>query len=378
MTDTHAKHAALTTILAFHYQVLIGIERCFALKDGQSIWFESDGDVSQIGVTAFESIQYEVKDYADPLTDHHENLWKTLKNWLSKEFNHDKYSALVLHTTQPFGVRSSLKEWNQKDVVQRLQILNEIFATRSAKEKIPKNRSSIVNFQCIVMETEKEKLKELLGKVVLFTEADNEQQIKESILEKLVGIPRNNQASYLQGIIGFVYGSSNQNNWVVSKSAFNKKCEELTNIYCKRQFTLPSFTGREATEEEVLFYQEKPFVQKIECIEYAEVIPEAVGNWIELHNSLNEELDEAPQFRHAANKYQSQLVKQFQAKYRGRRRYASGFDPIMQSQDLYDEIIGEGPAPIDGYLSPPIEFKNGLIHAAMDDEERNLQWRIES
>jgi len=26
---------------------------------------------------------------------------------------------------------------------------------------------------------------------------------------------------------------------------------------------------------------------------------------------------------------------------------------------------------------PPIEYKNGLIHDAMDDEEQNLQWRVE-
>jgi hypothetical protein len=30
-----------------------------------------------------------------------------------------------------------------------------------------------------------------------------------------------------------------------------------------------------------------------------------------------------------------------------------------------------------GNVIPPIEYKNGLIHDAMDDDERNLKWKIE-
>ena len=26
---------------------------------------------------------------------------------------------------------------------------------------------------------------------------------------------------------------------------------------------------------------------------------------------------------------------------------------------------------------PPIEYKNGLIHDAMDDDERDLKWKVE-
>lgn len=74
------KNTALTTTLAFHYQVLIGLNKCFSLEEGQSVWFEKDGDVSLISPDALASTQTEVKDYAAPLTDHHENLWKTLKN----------------------------------------------------------------------------------------------------------------------------------------------------------------------------------------------------------------------------------------------------------------------------------------------------------
>ena len=108
MSGGQTKNAALTTALAFHYQLLIGLDKCFSLEEGQSVWFEKDGDVSLISPDTLASTQTEVKDYAAPLTDHHENLWKTLKNWMDPEFDHTKYGVLILHTTQAFGDRKSV------------------------------------------------------------------------------------------------------------------------------------------------------------------------------------------------------------------------------------------------------------------------------
>ncbi|MFP0983933.1 hypothetical protein ACLD0F_13700 [Acinetobacter baumannii] len=42
MADGQTKNSALTTALAFHYQVLIGLEKCFSLEENQAIWFEKD------------------------------------------------------------------------------------------------------------------------------------------------------------------------------------------------------------------------------------------------------------------------------------------------------------------------------------------------
>lgn len=118
--NNKVKNAALKTALSFHYQVLIGVEKCFLLKHEQSIYFEKDGDVSLLGNNAEQSTQIEAKNYTAPLTDHHENLWNTLKNWLDNAFEHHKYGALVLHTTQSFGSTTKLKGWNEKTAAQSL------------------------------------------------------------------------------------------------------------------------------------------------------------------------------------------------------------------------------------------------------------------
>ncbi|HBV20947.1 MAG TPA: hypothetical protein DEF07_04415 [Nitrosomonas sp.] len=374
MGGDQTKNAALTTALAFHYQFLIGLYYCFTMSEGQSIWFERDGDVSLIGETIEDSTQTEVKDYSDALTDHHENFWKTLRNWLTPEFKHKNYSSLVLHTTQAFGVMSSLRDWNEKTVDERMKIIKAICATRTPKELSVDKPKPIVQYQKSVIAVEEDKLRAVLAKVVLITQADDVKSVREKIQGRLIGIPKNNQTSYLEGIVGFVYGSADNKQWEISKCLFDQKCEELTSVYCRKQFTIPAFTGREATEKELALHEEKLFVEKIQCIEYEDVIPEAVGNWIELHNSLNEELDGAPQFRNTANQYQSQLVKQFKHKYSKEKRNCS--DIIRSSQNLYDDVIGEAPTGTEGYQSPPIEYKNGLIHDAMDNDELKLQWKV--
>lgn len=374
MSGSQTKSAALTTALAFHYQVLIGLDKCFALEDGQSVWFEKDGDVSLISPDALKSTQTEVKNYSDALTDHHENLWKTLKNWLAPEFNHAQYGILVLHTTQAFGATTRLKNWNLQNVEQRLQLLKDIFSERTPEQLNIEKPSEIIKLQKRVMVSDELLLKSVLGKVTLFTQADNEQALEMQIRSKPVGIPKNNLNSYLLGLIGFVYAQANQQSWSIKKQEFSVKCEELTALLCKKQFTFPTFSGYEASEQEVKLHQDRPFVQKITEIQHHEMIPDAVGNWIELQNSLLAELDEYPLYRDRTITYQNQLVKKYKLLYSSAQLEV--IDSIKSSKLLYNKIIAEQALNM-GIDIPPIEYKNGLIHDAMDDEDRDLKWRVD-
>ena len=374
MSGGLTKNAALTTALAFHYQMLIGLDKCFSIVDGQSVWFEKDGDVSLLAPSVTQSTQTEVKDYSAPLTDHHENLWKTLKNWLAPEFDHAQYSVLVLHTTQSFGATTRLKNWNTQSSEQRLQVLKDIFGERTEEQLNAKKPSDIIKLQKAVMAADKLLLQSVLGKVTLFTQADNAQELEKRILAKPVGIPRTNLNAYLHGLIGFVYAQATQQSWCIKHQDFSAKCEELTAQLCKKEFTFPAFTGHEASDQEVELHQDRPFVQKISDIEHHEMIPDAVGNWIELQNSLLEELDEYPLYKDKTTTYQNQLVKSF------KRAYSSAQLEMKHSTKssklLYNNTVSEHPLNI-GNDIPPIEYKNGLIHDAMDDDERDLKWRVE-
>jgi hypothetical protein len=374
MSGGQTKNAALTTALAFHYQVLIGLDKCFSLGEGQSVWFEKDGDLSLISPDALASTQTEVKDYAAPLTDHHENLWKTLKNWLAPEFDHTQYGILVLHTTQAFGATTRLKDWNTQSAEQRLEVLNAIFSERTEEQLNADKPSEVIKLQKAVMDSDELLLKSVLGKVTLFTQADNAQELEKQILSKPVGIPKNNQNSYLHGLVGFVYAQATQQSWSIKQQEFAAKCEELTTLLCKRKFTFPVFSGYEASELEVKSHQGRPFVRKIAEIDHHEMIPDAVGNWLELQNSLLEELDESALYKDKTVNYQNQLVKKYKLAYSSAQLETT--DAIKSSKLLYNKTIGEQPLNM-GNDIPPIEYKNGLMHDAMDDEERDLRWRVE-
>ena len=375
MSGGQTKNAALTTALAFHYQVLIGLDKCFSLVEEQSsVWFEKDGDVSLISPDELESTQTEVKDYAAPLTDHHENLWKTLKNWLAPEFDHMKYDALVLHTTQEFGATTRLKNWNTICSEQRLEVLKAIFSERTDEQLNADKPSNVIKLQKAVMASDELLLKRVLGRVTLFTQADKAQDLEKQIHSKLVGIPRNNLQNYLQGLVGFVYAEATQQSWNIKRHAFCDKCEELTALLCKKEFTFPVFLGNEASELEVQSYQDRPFVQKITEIEHHEMISDAVGNWLELQNSLMEELHEYVLYRDKTITYQNQLVKKYKLSYSSAQLKTT--DVIKTSKWLYNNTMGEQPLNM-GNDIPPIEYKNGLIHDAMDDEERDLKWKVE-
>ena len=368
------KNAALTTALAFHYQALIGLDKCFSLEEGQSVWFEKDGDVSLISADAMESTQTEVKDYSAALTDHHENLWKTLKNWLAPEFDHAQYGALVLHTTQAFGVTTRLKDWNSQSAAQRLQVLKDIFSERTEENLNAENLSNVVKLQKAVMATDELLLNNVLGKVTLFMQTDNAQVLKKKILSRPVGIPKSNLKSYLDGLIGYVYAQATQQSWSIKEQEFAAKCEELTALLCRKEFTFPVFSSYEASNLEVELYHDRLFVQKITEIEHHEMIPDAVGNWIEFQNSLLEQLYEYPLYKDKTNTYQNQLVKKYKLAYSSAQLEAK--DSIKDSKLLYNKTIGEQPLNM-GNDTPPVEYKNGLLHDAMDDEERDLKWRVE-
>ncbi|PAU89422.1 adenylate cyclase [Pseudomonas sp. WN033] len=377
MSGGQTKNAALTTALAFHYQVLLGLDKCFALEEGQSVWFEKDGDVSIMSPDALTSTQTEVKDYSAPLTDHHENLWKTLKNWLAPEFDHAQYGVLVLHTTQAFGATTQLKDWNTQTAEQRMQVLKDIFHSRPEDERNAEKPSDIIKLQkAVIVDAAHNDLIFVLEKIVLHVESADLETLKKSYFNKLSGyIPSSNRQAFAEGLIGFIYEQANDTEWVIYKAAFDQKREALTAKWGPALFTIPDFDARDATEDEVDIYVTELFAQKILEIEYEDVLPEAIGNWLELRNALIEELNGYPQFRETVSQYRERWIRAFSAKYRSACRKQSG--SVAISQDLYDKVTSEVPFGIEGYPNPDIIFRNGLIHDAMDDDERDLKWRVE-
>lgn len=67
---------------AISYQLIVTLEYCHDLVEGQTLWIEVYGDVT-VGGTS----QVEVKNFVDDLTDGHINFWNTLKTGFRQNSN---------------------------------------------------------------------------------------------------------------------------------------------------------------------------------------------------------------------------------------------------------------------------------------------------
>ena len=374
------KNTAMPTILAFHYQILLALQKCFAISSSQAVWIEKDGDISIISENKEDSEQIEVKDYENPLTDNHENFWKTLKNWLAPEFDHKQYAHLILHTTQIFGKNTKFSSWNNQDAETKLEILKSIYNKNIEKDNERKenelSETDIYQIQREIFENNEENtIKEVIEKIIINDESDDLDSLRKKFSECLKGsIPKYNQRFYIEALIGFIYSLATKEKWCIHENEFIAERERLTTYYCGKTIAIPQFQGKKASEEDIKNYEDKLFVRKIKDIKYETVLPEAIGNWIELRNTLNEELDENPLYKNETIKYQNQLITKYNYSY-SNAQLDSG-DNITRSKRLYNNVIGETPLPIDN-ITPPLAYKNGLIQDAMDNENINIKWKVE-
>lgn len=354
------KNSALITTQAFYYQNIVALEKCFNMQEGDSIYIEKDGDISHLTDNPNMGYQIEVKDVKTLLTDHNIAFWKTLRNWIAPEFNHYQYKHLILYTTQLFGKTTQLSNWNDKKPQEKLNILENIYSQSNSETEIKRIQETILN-------TSKDALLEIIEKVVINSASDNKDEILNRIKkDKLLGIPDNNKQAFIENLIGFIYEMGNKECWCIQYDVFKEKLIDLTSHFSRKEFTFPEFKDINATTQEITENIDREFVVKIKDIEYEEVIPEAIGHWLEFSNSLIQELDNSPIYLEKTRQYQEELILQYKPIYRQAKR--NNQDP----QDLYDQIMSSTPLMIGNY-KPHFAYRNGALHDSMDTNI-DLKW----
>ncbi|MDD3277004.1 MAG: hypothetical protein PHP93_08150, partial [Kiritimatiellales bacterium] len=122
------RNDATESIKGTIYQLCVAVQKCYEMLRGQVVLIESQGDVSIGGQE-----QVETKQYSGMLTDNHPNFWNTLANWMQTKFTDEKYSALILYTTQEFGKSSGLATWNADSLLQRISFLEKVLQESEAR-----------------------------------------------------------------------------------------------------------------------------------------------------------------------------------------------------------------------------------------------------
>lgn len=380
-TDKKLSNDATSSIGGTIYQICVALERAFMLEEGQKLWIEKFGDVTVSGHE-----QIEAKQYSDSLTDNHQNFWNTLKNWLLPSFNHNEYSHLTLVTTQSIGKNSKLIAWNDAIPSKRLEILQAILveseiryensqsSKNDGKKAIP---SQPLQDQRFVLDVEQRtKLTEIISKISIASDSPRLDELRKRIIDRHgKTILQAKRDAFLDDLMGYLMSPGTvQNGWEISFSEFSARLTLVSNHYRRGTVVFPAKQITPTTEDLEL-QKEKRFVRKLHEIQYPDVISDAIRHYISASITVIEEFKNYEVDPKSYQTYQSNLKQSQQTKHRSAKRRLSG-DPIVASQNFYDELTGETPQPFPSFEQTPMEFRNGVLHMLADDEADDFQWRL--
>jgi hypothetical protein len=383
-SKTKLSHDATATTRGTLYQLWVAVQKCYEMFQlDQMVLIETQGDV-----TKNKEEQTEVKHYSDPLTDNHICFWKTLNNWMQEAFDPTSYSTLILLTTQEFGQNSTISEWNDKSPNERLAIIEKIVeqaedkyterVKNTEKGKSKPEPSEVLKYQRNTLAKEhREKLKEILNRFYIEAASPRLPDLYNKIKGLyLKGILEGKQDNFLNSLFGFITkpGLEREQHWEISYSDFCAKVAELTEQYRKGTRTFPRVNIHNEDVQNIKS-SERLFVQKIHDIEYSEVILDAIKDYLEAIKTIQEEFRTYSVPLTRTVDYTNDVIRIFTQNHRCHSRNCSNV--VKDSKNFYDKITTAIPLHFGDFEATPLWFRNGLLHTVLDDESKNLKWRLE-
>lgn len=367
-------------------QFYLALEKCFEMKEGESVYIEKDGDVSKVNLIDYEDgEQIELKEYSekDDLTDSHLNFWNTLKNWTNPAFNSQKYRYLILATTQEIGAKSEFKNWNNLNSEAREQIIYNIYSKakqryQKALDKNPKaNKSDSLELMETIF-TLTQNLKNVIGKILIDSNRIRRDEVVKALKDKyLKSYPLDSKDLVFNSVMGYVIREEQYNNgWEISYSDFSIQLQDLATRMNNQSQIFPVHEDLknipDSEKEKILKY---PFVRKIEEIEYSDVIPNSLNNYWFTINTIAREFETRKQKIETLKQFQNDLITTHSTLYNKSSRSCSQLDLINKSKDFYDDIITGQVPNYDIYNNTPLIFKNGMYHLLANEDE-NIVWKL--
>ena len=355
------------------FQFLVALEKCFEMQEGQTVYIERFGDVSL--VSDDNSEQIESKYYQKDLTDLDKNVWNTLANWMDTSFPLDSFSALVLLTTQKVGARTKWKGWNSKSVSERKAVLNEIHNAFERKRDKSEELQRIMNK---VFDAEKSlRLDEITSKLTIDHLVTDSMSYYNK-LRDVYGrhIPKIQRSRYINALYGYVINPHVvENNWQIAYDDFGREQEALSEKLLNNTAIFPEKKnlGDINTDE----YLNNTFVSKIHDINYQEVIPEAVSDYVHTGQLIIEDIEISPTIKASYIAYENNLEQIYKTKYRKQCRNCDSSDIINKSKDLYDDVMGSNDGTFHTFSGVHQYFHNGVMHI-LANEKPEIVWKLKS
>ena len=357
----------------FIFQFLVALERCFEMKQGQFVYIETYGDVSIMG-NLLESEQIESKFYKRNLTDLDSNIWNTINNWMNEDFPLEKFSALVLLTTQKISTHSLWLNWNSKSNTDKLATFLKFKKyTSDGKGKISQKLRKI--FDNIFDSQNESRLKKIINMFYLDNVTMDEKSYIQILQDKYAKcIPNIQKERFIYQLYGFVLRPEIiGEKWEISYRSFADEVENITKQLIETTTRFPAKIQLGDIDEVV--YESDNFVQKIHAIDYDEEIPNAIMHYEATGLLIEQMIRNSCVMKDSLNEYKSNLEDIYRPKYnKASRNYNQG-EIISASKDFYDDIMGSDGGTFHIYNSVPNYFYNGMLHI-LANEKDNIVWLL--
>lgn len=364
------KNNATEVAEAFVYQFLVALDYCFKLKEGETLYFECYGDVS-----ISKEEQIEVKKYKKPLTNYSENFWKTLVNWLDKNFENNHYKKLLLLTTQNISSYSKLTNWNTLNAEQKLKRIEELIKNYHQRKR---KSTRLLKYFEIIIKIDKNILKNVLEKFEILDKKPETSTLFKQISEIWgKGVENNRKVDFINDLLGFLIKHLQNNDnkkWSISYEGFNKKVSERTQLYVPNSYIFPNIIVNEVNVEE---FREKKFVRKIGEIKLENEISPAICDFLRAIKFYTDELRYYNIPKESVKVFQKDVEEQYLSK---RRQYINKFQfnkNVMKiSQEFYYDVINSPCVfGFPNFTATPNYIRNGTLHQ-ITDETDEYRWLI--
>ncbi|WP_095159401.1 hypothetical protein [Pseudomonas sp. Irchel 3E13] len=387
---------------ALKYQIHVAMEYCHTLEKDDVLWIEVFGDVTVEGRD-----QIEVKEYSDSLTDSHENFWNTLNNWLKPDFNHRQYANLVLLTTQAYGERAAIKDWDQWNADQRLAALQDIlkdsearFEAATLKKEAAADQSdesgaktsgpskALTLQRKVMAQAMRESLIDALPKVKIITEQpDLVGLIARYKRAHLKSIHEHRMDDFLNDLFGFMTSAVKvTEGWRFTTAEFDRKFTELTVRYMKGSVRFPRVNADEIESAAAkLNVRDRTYAKKLDEIGGTEdVILEATVDLLHAHQYIAELIKDCTTSQDDVESYSQKHMRTHSA---SRSALMEEIDATWSadktkraSRQFYHSRRGMDVVGLGSYEDTPAEFRNGIYHMLAEEVPPNpakeFHWRL--
>lgn len=364
------------TIIPIIYQFLIALEKCFEMQNGESIWIEKYGDV-----TNSSGEQVEVKDYQKNLTDLDHNVWKTMKNWLADGFDVSYYHSLILLTTQTISPTSKFIDWKNKNKNEKHLILNSIVEEFSKQQEKSDATQKLLND--VLDSSKNDKLLSILEKFTIQSEADNDEVLYKRLIEtRTSGVISDKKSDYINSLMGFIVSPEiTSNGWEITYQSFQARTTSLLEELTQKTVIFPAtYRSIMATSDEETEHSNYAFVKKIEEINHKEVKSDAISDFIYTRKTIFEELTKYQLSTQHYDNYEKEIHDTYKSKYSTASLETNIANLTKKSKIFYNEVIGADAPTFIKFNDTPKRFKNGLLHQMADDDgdtnERKIIWKL--